>query len=724
MSDFIYTNNPLKDQEFLLALDEMRNKEIYARITALTWHEQPIEYIEGKITGGSINLDGTSAIRRTCSLTLVAQDIDLDSFYQGLNSKINIEIGIKNIIKPEYPEIIWFPQGIYVLTTFNSSVGINTYTINISAKDKMCLLNGDVGGTLNASIDFGVIEDYDTQTKTSTLTHLKLKDIIYNAVNVYGGEPKHNIIITDLDEMGYELLEYRGDSSSPMYLLRQQDSNVYTNMTMQGSVRCQMLKRKKENDIWIDMDDTLPGNWVDTYFSDLENETNLKYGGAYDSRVDDIVSLKGSTIRLISKTNDQPLNTYYSLHRIECGETVGYRLTDLTYPGDLISKAGETLTSILDKIVNVLGNFEYFYNLEGQFVFQKKKNNIYNNWNQIVKSDEGTWIDPTLQELAYTFYDSFLITAISHNPQLNNLKNDFSIWGERTSVSGAKIAVHYRYALDRKPTYYKNLAGQVFISPENDDPDVNQATAIKCDWRELIYQMSLDYFNQNHKMEDFIINIAKANEKYYPTGYTGYEQYYTDIQGFWRQLYNPEADDDTEFDLVTHWHHNVQNDPSALHFWFDFLGEGTSMDKYLVPTIGIRSKAVNDKDVTAIYFKETPDILFLTNEEYSQMGMGAFQTGYAYIRVNNTLDNFFKISAQGKSAHDVLEQLLYENTYCAETINITALPIYYLQPNTRIGIKDGVHNIDGEYIISRISLPLTYNGTMTITATKAADTIY
>jgi hypothetical protein len=44
-------------------------------------------------------------------------------------------------------------------------------------------------------------------------------------------------------------------------------------------------------------------------------------------------------------------------------------MTDLTYPGDLIAAVGETVTSVLDKIVNMLGEFEYFYDLNGQFVF-------------------------------------------------------------------------------------------------------------------------------------------------------------------------------------------------------------------------------------------------------------------------------------------------------------------------------------------------------------------
>jgi hypothetical protein len=38
----------------------------------------------------------------------------------------------------------------------------------------------------------------------------------------------------------------------------------------------------------------------------------------------------------------------------------------------LIAKVGESVTSVLDKIKNMLVEFEYFYNLDGQFIFQKK----------------------------------------------------------------------------------------------------------------------------------------------------------------------------------------------------------------------------------------------------------------------------------------------------------------------------------------------------------------
>jgi hypothetical protein len=65
---------------------------------------------------------------------------------------------------------------------------------------------------------------------------------------------------------------------------------------------------------------------------------------------------------------------------------------------------------------------------------------------------------------AYTFNGGELITAFNNNPQLNNLKNDYSIWGERTGVSGAKIPIHLRYAIDEKPSYYKAFDGKIYMT--------------------------------------------------------------------------------------------------------------------------------------------------------------------------------------------------------------------------------------------------------------------
>jgi hypothetical protein len=51
------------------------------------------------VTQGSINVDGVSAVRRTCSLSLIAHELNINDFYWGLKSKFKLEIGLKNTIK-------------------------------------------------------------------------------------------------------------------------------------------------------------------------------------------------------------------------------------------------------------------------------------------------------------------------------------------------------------------------------------------------------------------------------------------------------------------------------------------------------------------------------------------------------------------------------------------------------------------------------------------------
>ena len=53
----------------------------------------------------------------------------------------------------------------------------NNFTISLQGKDKMCLLNGEVGGTLESSVDFGTIEE-ETPDGSWVIKHIPIKDII------------------------------------------------------------------------------------------------------------------------------------------------------------------------------------------------------------------------------------------------------------------------------------------------------------------------------------------------------------------------------------------------------------------------------------------------------------------------------------------------------------------------------------------------------------------
>lgn len=529
--------NPLLDKNFLYELNQFRQKEIYARIIALNFDEYPLEQIEGKVTGGSLNIDGSSAVRRTCNLSLVAKDVNISDFYWSVSNKFILEIGLKNQINANYPEIIWFHQGLFVITSFNVSLTNNSYNISISGKDKMCLLNGDLGGNLSASVDFGKIDTYTnsyevvkfentstfeankyysyngkeyvietdeydaekTYYKKNTLLiqeDLKLKDIIREAVHVYGKEMYHNIVINDLDNYGLELLEYRGDS--PLYLLYNEDLALYDNMVLIHDGFNVYKELSKESwsyeEYYINQEDFYNKSFdlfvynenekIYTLASKNYNAEETYFIKKYNYPVIDEVPTPLNEIPIlnnaISSFNDERTIFYlekeldfdglnrstqrYSLTKIESGETAGYRTTDLVYPGDLISSIGETLTSILDKIKNLLGPFEYFYDKNGRFIFQAKKIYANESWNTLQDSDDNIFARDAVEEspYSYSFEDMNLIQSFRNTPAINQIKNDYSIWGVRKSVNGGEIPIHARYAIHKKPEFYKSFEDIIY----------------------------------------------------------------------------------------------------------------------------------------------------------------------------------------------------------------------------------------------------------------------
>ena len=95
-----------------------------------------------------------------------------------------------------------------------------------------------------------------------------------------------------------------------------------------------------------------------------------------------------SYLPAIVKLNDDENKDYtYYVAKIESDnglQVCGYRICDIVYPYDLILGPGETIISMLDKLVQMLGNFEYFYDLDGRFTFQKKKTYTDVSYNNII----------------------------------------------------------------------------------------------------------------------------------------------------------------------------------------------------------------------------------------------------------------------------------------------------------------------------------------------------
>lgn len=794
------------DKAFLEQLDKSRHRNIYARITLLTFDEKPIEFIEGKATGGSVNIDGTSCLRRTCSLTMVTPNLDTNMYYLGLERKFKLEIGLENNIDDSYPNIIWFKQGIFITTDFNTSRSVSNYNISISGKDKTCMLNGDVSGTLPFSVNFATLENISDDGATITYEQIKVKDIIRHAVEELGGELPHNIIINDLEESGLELLEYKGED--PMYLFRNKSSSndeTFSNFTLDGNM--EVIKEGSSTPIALkDIKDN-SGDF-DSYITNLGNSDENRVFFTF---------AEGNT------------NISFSIYKAIYGDCVGYRQTDLVYAGDLVGNVGDSLTSILDKIKEMLVDFDYYYDLDGRFVFEQKKS--YEEYGETVLTERPDGIQESYFENAkiksnefYSLEDNDLVISFANDPDFNNIKNDFAIWGTREGTSGADLPVHLRFAIDQKPKSYttykpakaKRVDGQGEIAVE-DYPQYtyiagkdgswiynDETKEIICDWREIIYQMALDYYKFHDTQSDFYWQIINNNRdaqgvSLYPDGRTHYEQYYTDILGFWRELFSPVSSTDNSkhgffqqvlltkstykrnkyylrereiksikgnkyysdevnrmqtftldssrsysenkiyYELIeeiepastpentNYYCENKRKYPYLLNFWFDFLDTTGELSRYSVRAIGQRPKNVNNSNVRAIYYRGVPNLIFVNRDDeeateyYNKIDK---KTAYTYVNSNTTLENCLTISSQGISAMETLQTLLNENTFCTENVTLTTIPIYHLEPNTRISIKDEESKINGEYIINKITVPLTYNGTMSINAIKIVDDIY
>ena len=625
----------LNDMDFLTQLDKLHMRVQYAKIILLSFKdEEPIKEIQGSITSGNLSVNGSSAIRRTINLTMLAsidnsnlEDIDNEI---SINKKIKVLIGYDNPLKSykDYGDIIWFPCGLFVLSSANISRSTSGWNISITGKDKMCLLDGTAGGTLPASITFHEslvqLDNGDVEIQYPTIFQ-----IIYEAVNHWGGEAIENIIITDIDEEIKMLVRYMGDK--PVYF-----SNDYQSLSFEAQ-------------------------------------------------------------------EDYP-------HMFSYGQDAGYKYTDFTYPGELVLNAGDTVVTLLDKIVSTLGNYEYFYNIDGKFVFQEIKNYLNTGSPLLELSPEDYVRSYNNAKFLYSLTDLDTTTAITRNPKYDNVKNDFYVWGKRKTSTGVEVSIRYHLAIDDKPDIDLAMQNMWEVKDKKsnlivrydfntlDDYSVDDYTVTlvgtPCDeWREELYRRAL--------------NAQVSNSVY--------DNYYdSELIAEWRNLYNPM---NKNWDATNHWNPDVFNDPDSINFWLDFIDTSSALGKYSIKNIGRRTKVVNNNDIKTVYNSEVPDVVFI--EGLDQDLIVKYQgIGQRFFILTNEYYDMFSISTTGTSCFDKIREMMYQNLCYNTTISLTCLPKYYIEPNNIIRIEDKDSNIYGNYQITQYSLPLTYNGTMSITATE------
>lgn len=359
----------LAQPDVLTYIDNLQFKTQYIKMVILDQFDRPLENIEGRATGGNININGSSAVRRTGSLSLVTQAIErgekasaLDNLNKvtdiknliSLNKRCSIEVGIKNsgLKYPEY-DMFWFPLGTFTITNANVQDSNNGISISVNLKDKMTLLNGELGGVIQQGIIHSPVGIGETSNGELITESAKVNTIIQTLLLDFGEVDADKIIIEDISNQIKTVARWLQEEK--LYAYKPDNKPKYALENRQGGIE------------------------VPTY-GYVQVMTDFTYPAK-----------------------------------------------------EFSSNAGESVTSALDKVKNTLGNHEYFYDLDGIFHFQQIKNFLNEGATEedLAKSlMRNYYLELAGDKAVYHFDDGVLITSYNNNPQFNLVKNDFTVWGK------------------------------------------------------------------------------------------------------------------------------------------------------------------------------------------------------------------------------------------------------------------------------------------------------
>jgi hypothetical protein len=235
----------------------------------------------------------------------------------------------------------------------------------------MCLLNGDISGHFTAlTTDLGAA-DYKLSSEIIVKEKIPIKTIIKDMIHHYAQEPWSNIIVNNIEDYGLEILD--NSSQNAYYLWRNKKTAKYEYLTKHvlASAENNIIEHlESANYETVDINLNDPNLLIllrssFTFLNGLEEDAN----GLVETNLPTTIVFNEDKTRIVNEDElseeDKQKCHYYNLFKIEPLGPAGYRLTDLVYDKDLIAAGGDTVTSILDKLVNMLGSFEYFYNLDG-----------------------------------------------------------------------------------------------------------------------------------------------------------------------------------------------------------------------------------------------------------------------------------------------------------------------------------------------------------------------
>lgn len=721
MADF------MNDRSFLLKLNQHKVREYLAAIMVLDFEtENPIARLEGKVVSGSMTVAANSAVRKTCSLTIVFDEdtkniTDINNLI-AIDKKISLSLGLKNPFYhlpqyAQYGEELWFKQGLFVITRASSSISVSSAQVSIELQDKMAFLNGTCGGTLPANTSFHDRIIYDKDGNYTTEYPL-IKEIIFEAVNHYGGEHPSRIVIEDVPDVGRKVVRWRG--STPINFQSEIDAkNSGRSFVIAAPPVVGFENTYYQGDLvgYRETPLTYPGELI------------LKMGQTVTNLLDEIVSTLGNYEYFYDAEG------IFHFRQIKNYQATG--VTPLNYD-----------PTITVEVVDSQGNI----------------------------SQQTRDLDKSLQSLYFPRYtddafinefaDQNLVTQIGYNPDYSKIKNDFICWGTKQDDSNSEVMVRYHLAIDVRPKDIPKPVTEEEIEVIRDNYSLCHKTIRKVmnkndgtisryvvenayipdevneTWGEVA-ALSLDeafpdldasyHFNWREELyRQALLAYGTSTEGSY---------YDEELMAEWRNIFDPSSTWDLKgmdsFQRSWEDHFGEDNDetpwagytvdvkiaPEKLRYWLDIIDTSAGVGVYGVNRIGRRTIAQENTKINQVFEGEIPDLVFIENtgqpQEMIENTQYYISIGQAYSFVNpDQLQYFQEVNSFG-TCYESVRAMLYNNLIYNATASLTTIPILYLDVNKVVHLNFPELGVTGDFVINNISMQFGNNPTMSLSLNEA-----
>jgi len=765
MADFSsYPDNFQQNPAFLREVLAIHAKEYYTQITTRDFMNEShvLRVVTGKITAGSISISSTSSTRRTGSLTCIfdaetARIINTDNII-SIDKKLGISIGITNPFyertdNPLYApyadlDILWFKQGVFIVTGASSTLNASGSTITFQFIDKMGKLNGTSGGTLPATVVFHE-QSIVAPNGDTTIEYPLIKDILHECVHHFGDENYDKIFIEDVEDVGRQVVAYNSDTP-----------------------------------LWFD---------------DLQQPKQFR------------------------RSSTSPGAGWYGPY-IK-GQLVGYKETPLTYPGELIQKGGTGVEGVIKAIADMLGSYEYYYDVEGNFHFRRNPNFVGTGFPPLIqaKTDGSSMTDPAgfqdqyLKKFSNYKYIGELgnldyVTSVSFAPKYDNIKNDFIVWGSRKDGDTERV-VRYHLCIDEQPKDTKTslaardtalhylefgsaLCYKWLVAVRRDNPGAADDNTL------LRYQVYMDgttilhptlhptwftatsyttalgtrtfyvpkplntsALNLGEKwdvtmfapaLQDIMPVVIVDGKETYPYSFDWREELYRmalvnygsstrgsyydeELMAEWRNNYDPTNVDGMDSFLQvwegsftgstwTGYNPDTVLNPKNIVYWLDIIDSSAAIGKYGCNRIGRRTFVEENTSINECYPISNLDVVYFDITGLTAAEIQAKQDYYNHMGQNfmklktDQLDWFLPTNSFG-TCFEIVRQRMSEHLNYNASITLTTIPILYYDVNQVIRLNIPEQEIYGDYVITSISYSFGNITTMSIQATEVIATI-